>query len=75
VDYTIRGVVVPAGTGTLEFIYRPASVVLGLWLAGLAAIVLPSWWAAIRWRSRQNQSPNQTAAGQVPALSQKNNAV
>ena len=68
-DYTLRGVVVPAGTGTLEFIYRPASVVLGLWLAGLAAIILLSWWAAIRWRSRQNQSPNQTAAGQVTALS------
>jgi hypothetical protein len=63
VDYTIRGVVVPAGTGTLEFIYRPASVVLGLWLAGLAAIVLLGWLAVIHLRSRQNQSPNQIATG------------
>jgi hypothetical protein len=63
VDYTIRGVVVPAGTGTLEFIYRPASVILGLWLAGLAAIALLGWVAAIRLRPRQNQSPNQSAAG------------
>ena len=61
VDYTIRGVVVPAGTGTLEFIYQPASVVLGLWLAGLAAIALLGWLAVIRLRSRQNQSPNQIA--------------
>jgi hypothetical protein len=36
-------VVVPAGNGTLEFIYQPASLVLGLWLAGLAVIVLAGW--------------------------------
>jgi hypothetical protein len=47
----------------LEFIYRPASVVLGLWLAGLAAIVLLGWLAVIHLRSRQNQSPNQIATG------------
>jgi uncharacterized membrane protein YfhO len=63
VDYTLRGVMVPAGTGTLEFIYQPASVVLGLWLAGLAVIALLGWLAIIRLRSRQNQSPNHTAAG------------
>jgi hypothetical protein len=42
-DYAVRGVVVPAGNGTLEFIYQPASLVLGLWLAGLAVIVLAGW--------------------------------
>jgi hypothetical protein len=63
VDYTIRGVVVPAGTGTLEFIYQPASLVLGLWLAGLAAIALLGWVAVIRLRSQPKQFPNQTAAG------------
>jgi hypothetical protein len=52
VDYTLRGVVVPAGTGTLEFIYRPASLVLGLWLAALAAIALLGWLAVIRLHSR-----------------------
>ena len=61
VDYTIRGVVVPAGTGTLEFIYQPASVVLGLWLASLAAVALLGWVTVIRCRSRQKPSPNQTA--------------
>jgi hypothetical protein len=39
-NYAVRGVVVPAGTGTLEFVYRPASLILGLWLAGFAAFVL-----------------------------------
>jgi hypothetical protein len=42
-DYAVRGVVVPAGSGTLEFIYKPASLILGLWLAGLAAITLLGW--------------------------------
>jgi hypothetical protein len=46
-DYAVRGVVVPAGNGTLEFIYRPASLILGLWLAGLAVIVLACWLIAI----------------------------
>jgi hypothetical protein len=63
VDYTLRGVVVPAGTGTLEFIYQPASVILGLWLGGLAATALLGWLAVNRWRSRPKQSPNQAAAG------------
>jgi hypothetical protein len=59
VDYTLRGVVVPAGAGTLEFIYQPASVVLGLWLAGLAAIALLGWLAVIRLRSRPKLSATQ----------------
>jgi hypothetical protein len=43
VNYAVRGVVVPAGTGTLEFIYKPGSLVLGLWLAGLAVIIVFCW--------------------------------
>jgi hypothetical protein len=50
VNYAIRGVVVPAGTGTLEFVYQPASLILGLWLAGFAAMVLLCWLAAIAIR-------------------------
>ena len=49
-DYAVRGVVVPAGNGTLEFIYQPASLILGLWLAGFAAMVLLCWLAAIAIR-------------------------
>jgi hypothetical protein len=49
-DYAVRGVVGPAGSGTLEFIYQPASLILGLWLAGFAAMVLLCWLAAIAIR-------------------------
>ena len=51
-NYAIRGIVVPAGNGTLEFIYRPASLILGLWLAGFAVIVLSGWFGATRIQSR-----------------------
>ena len=49
-NYAIRGVVLPAGNGTLEFIYRPASLIVGLWLAGLAVVVLAGWLIAGRIR-------------------------
>ena len=51
-NYAIRGVAVPAGNGTLEFIYKPASLILGLWLAGFAAIVLLCWLIVIWIQSR-----------------------
>ena len=51
-NYAIRGVVVPAGSGTLEFIYRPASLIFGLWLAGFAVIVLSCWFCATWIQSR-----------------------
>jgi len=40
VNHAIRGVVVPPGTATLEFRYRPASLIWGLCLAGLAGVLL-----------------------------------
>jgi hypothetical protein len=42
-NHAIRGVVVPAGSGTLEFRYEPASFAWGLRLAGLAALALLGW--------------------------------
>jgi uncharacterized membrane protein YfhO len=39
-DYAVRGIMVPSGNGTLEFIYRPTSLVLGLFLAAVAAAIL-----------------------------------
>ena len=56
-NYTIRGVIVPAGIGTLEFVYRPASLILGSWLAGLAVIVLACWLIAIRIRMVKTKPP------------------
>ena len=55
-DYAVRGVVVPAGSGTLEFRYQPASLILGFWLAGLAALVLVCWLAIIRIKSPSSAS-------------------
>jgi hypothetical protein len=51
-DYTIRGVVVPAGKGTLEFIYKPESLVLGLWLAGFAIMILAGWFVIAKLRNQ-----------------------
>ena len=39
-NHAVRGVIVPAGTGTLEFRYEPASFALGLKLAILTAVIL-----------------------------------
>jgi uncharacterized membrane protein YfhO len=56
-NYAVRGVVVPAGTGTLEFTYKPASLILGLWLAGLAVITLAGWLIAIKIRMVKTSVP------------------
>ena len=61
-DYAIRGVVVPAGNGTLEFIYQPASLILGLWLAGFAVFVLIGWLAIIRIKSPASASNANTVS-------------
>ncbi len=52
VNHALRGVVAPAGTGTLEFRYEPRSFKMGTRLALLATIVLFCW-LAVAWR----QSP------------------
>jgi hypothetical protein len=51
-NYAVRGVVLPAGSGTLEFIYEPASWILGLWLAGLGVVILSGWLVGIPIRKR-----------------------
>ena len=57
VDYAIRGVVLPAGTGTLELVYRPASLSLGLWLAGGAVLVLLTGLVALRRQWMKSHGP------------------
>jgi hypothetical protein len=42
-DHAVRGVVVPAGQGTLEFRYAPASFTWGLRLCGLAMGIILFW--------------------------------
>jgi hypothetical protein len=49
-NHALCGVVVPAGRGSLEFRYRPASLKLGLSFAALGAVLLLSfaWWLKAR---------------------------
>jgi hypothetical protein len=43
-DHALRGVVVPQGSGILEFSYEPASFSRGLLLSALAVLVLAGLW-------------------------------
>jgi len=47
-NHALRGVVVPAGAGTLEFCYEPGSFKWGLRLAGVAAVLLACWFVLRR---------------------------
>jgi uncharacterized membrane protein YfhO len=49
VNHAIRGVVVPAGAGKLEFRYEPASFAWGLRFAGLGIAGLLGWLGFIVW--------------------------
>jgi hypothetical protein len=51
-NHAVRGVVVPAGIGTLEFRYEPASLAWGLRLAGFTAVLLLGWLGTIFWTRR-----------------------
>jgi len=53
-NHAVRGVLVPAGVGTLEFRYESASLAIGIKLAILAAIILVSWLVVVARRA-QNQ--------------------
>jgi uncharacterized membrane protein YfhO len=52
VDYNLRGVVLPAGEHTVEFIYRPKSVLIGAVISLLTLIGLVIWWRGLlpEWR-------------------------
>jgi hypothetical protein len=58
-NHAIRGVVVPAGAGMLEFRYAPASFACGLRLAGLAAVALLAW-LGLALRRRQTERGGRT---------------
>jgi hypothetical protein len=52
VNHALRGVVAPAGPGSLEFRYEPASFAWGMRGAGFAGLAILSWVAAIIWARR-----------------------
>ena len=54
-NHTFRGVVVPAGTHTVDFSFRPERLVTGLYvhLAGMAVLALYGLWLLLNaWRKR-----------------------
>jgi hypothetical protein len=51
-NHALRGVVVPAGAGILDFRYEPASFTWGLRLCGLGAAVLLAWSWFAWWEGR-----------------------
>ena len=51
VDHALRGVVVPAGVGNLQFRYEPLSFTRGLQFAALSALILLFWGATLVWGS------------------------
>jgi uncharacterized membrane protein YfhO len=55
-NHAIRGVVVPAGSGTLEFRYAPVSFAWGLRLAALGGVVLLGWLGIILFRRRSSMT-------------------
>jgi len=57
-NHVLRGVVLPAGSGTLEFRYAPASFAWGLRLSGLAAVLLLAWLGVILWKCRRTTGPD-----------------
>jgi hypothetical protein len=54
-NHAIRGVLVPAGSSTLELRYAPASFTRGLRLAALAAIILTVWLGITRFAQGSEQ--------------------
>jgi uncharacterized membrane protein YfhO len=54
-NHAVRGVLVPAGLGTVEFRYEPASLALGIKLAILAAIILLSWLVIVARRADNSE--------------------
>ena len=47
IDYNLRGVTLPAGEHSIEFIYRPKSVLIGLFVSLLTLIGIFVWWRRV----------------------------
>jgi uncharacterized membrane protein YfhO len=52
-NHALRGVAVPAGTGSLEFRYEPSGEAAGLLLCAIGLPGVAAWFAAAVWRSRR----------------------
>lgn len=53
VNYNLRGVAVPSGEHTVEFVYRPRSVIVGVIISLLTLAGLALWWASSLLRDKR----------------------
>jgi hypothetical protein len=53
-NHAVRGVLVPAGNGTVEFRYEPESLALGIKLALVAAVILVGWLVFVLLRGKSS---------------------
>jgi hypothetical protein len=64
-NHALRGVVLPAGEGILQFRFEPAALARGTALSGLALLAWTAWAAAVAWRRRGH---NADESGTWPPL-------
>jgi hypothetical protein len=60
-DLALRGVVLPAGSSTVEFRYASATVARAFWLAAGALALLLGWLAVAGWRGRTSRTLTMTS--------------
>jgi hypothetical protein len=60
-NHLLRGVVLPKGPHRVEFRYEPASLTMGLWLLGAAALVMVAWAAVLCWAKPTGNQEQQGA--------------
>jgi hypothetical protein len=65
-NYSIRGVVLSAGSSTVEFRYEPTMLAFGNSLAVAAIASLLAWAAALAWRRRQAARVTGAALSEMP---------
>jgi hypothetical protein len=52
-NYLFRAIRIPAGTHTVEYIYRPASFRIGCWLALVSGIIVIGLFSLRKWNSHE----------------------
>lgn len=65
INTAFRGVLVDRGRHTVELVYRPKSLIIGLLLSSLGALIWLSW-AAILWRRRPKRARTICSTGISP---------
>ncbi|MFN7944590.1 MAG: YfhO family protein [Blastocatellia bacterium] len=65
-DYTLRGLVVPAGAHRIELIYRPASFINGLTWASCGVLILLAGFVVVKLKERKLRNQGRHSAAVLP---------